>query len=132
VSASCSSNFTIEQFEAGEIAPDAFDHEAHVHIAWLYVRTFELAEAIHRFSGALRRLTTRLGVSHKYHATITWLFLLLIADRSRKNESWQSFRSRNSDLIKDCKSTLSSYYSDALLFSKRARQRFVLPDRLPS
>ena len=130
MSASCSGNFTIEQFEASEIDPNTFDHEAHVYVAWLYVGTFELAEAIQRFDDALRRLTKHLGVPHKYHATITWLFLLVIADRFCKNESWPSFRSRNKDLIEDSKSTLRRYYSDSLLFSKRARQRFVLPDRL--
>lgn len=121
---------TIERFEAADIEPDLFDHEAHVYVGWLYVTKYELAEAISRFDNGLRRLTARLGVPDKYHATITWLFLLLIAELSTKNESWRAFRARNEELISDSKSTLRRYYSDALIFSDRARKHFVLPDRL--
>lgn len=121
---------TIEQFEAGEIEAERFDHEAHVFMAWQFLREFEPAIAISRYDAALRRLTAKLGVPEKYHATITWLFLLLIHERSQDDESWALFRSRNDDLVRDSRSTLQRYYSDELLFSDRARQRFVLPDKL--
>lgn len=123
-------DLTIEQFEKGKVDPAQFDHEAHVYVGWLYVRAFELGEAISRFDGALRRFTEQLGVPDKYHATITWLFLLLINERAQGDEGWQNFRSRNPDLIDDSKTTLGRYYSDALLFSDCARAHFVLPDRL--
>lgn len=121
---------TIEQFEAGDVDAERFDHEAHVYMAWLYVQAFDLADAIARFDCALRRLTARLGVPGKYHATITWLFLVLINERAAQNETWGEFRTRNIDLIRDSKTTLQRYYSDTLLFSDEARQHFLLPDRL--
>lgn len=121
---------TIEQFEAGDIDAERFDHEAHVYMAWLYVRAFDFADAVSRFDGALRRLTARLGVPGKYHATITWLFLLLINERASKSESWGDFQSRNLDLVRDSKTTLERHYSEALLFSDAAREHFVLPDRI--
>jgi hypothetical protein len=34
--------FTIDAFERGEIDPEAFDHEAHVYMAWLYLERFAL------------------------------------------------------------------------------------------
>lgn len=123
--------FTIEQFEAGQVDPECFDHEAHVYVGWLYVNKFGLADALRRFDVTLKRLTKQLGIPGKYHATITWLFLMLIAERSRKNESWHTFRSRNADLVGDSKTMLGLYYSEALLFSNRAREHFVLPDKLP-
>jgi hypothetical protein len=132
VSAVLKPSLTIEQFEAGQVDPTHFDHEAHVYVGWLYVQAYELAEAISRFDGALRRLTEQLGVPGKYHATITWLFLLLIKERSPGNEGWQNFRSQNEDLVSDAKTTLDRYYSQALLHSNRAREHFVLPDRLAS
>lgn len=121
---------SIEQFEAGDVDAGQFDHEAHVYVGWLYVQAFDFAEAVARFDGALRRLTKRLGVPGKYHATITWLFLVLINERALPGETWEEFRSRNETLIRDSKTTLHRYYSDTLLFSDAARRHFVLPDRL--
>lgn len=123
---------TIVDFEAGSIDAESFDHEAHVYVAWLYLEEFDLADAITRFDAALRRLTARLGVPQKYHATITWLFLLLINERRRDGEDWSAFRARNGDLVENSRSTLQRYYSESLLFSDDARQHFVLPDRLAS
>ena len=93
------SRFTVESFEAGAIDPDRFDHEAHIYVAWLYLKTFECDEAIQRFDAALRRLTRKIGAASKYNAMITWLFLKLIAERSHEDESWLDFRARNTDLF---------------------------------
>lgn len=123
-------DMTIERFESGRIEAEQFDHEAHLYVGWLYVNEFALADAIARFEKALKRLTAKLGVPDKYHATITWLYLMLIAEMSDKNETWQGFRSRNAELFGDSKSMFRRYYSDALLFSDRAREQFVLPDKL--
>ncbi|MBT8104928.1 MAG: hypothetical protein HKO69_04455 [Woeseiaceae bacterium] len=92
-------DLTIERFEAADVDPAGFDHEAHVYVAWLYVMAYPRREAIARFDAALRRLVAKVGASNKYNATITWLYLLLIAERIRVNEDWASFRARNADLI---------------------------------
>ena len=91
--------FTIERFEAGDIDPARFDHEAHVYVAWLYVNAWHRDEAVARFDAALQRLVRKIGAESKYSAMITWLFLLLIAERSRDGEDWPAFRSRNDDLF---------------------------------
>lgn len=91
--------FTIENFEAGEIDPARFDHEAHVYVGWLYVREYPCDQAVARFDAALRRLVRKIGAETKYSAMITWLFLLLIAERACDGESWPEFRTRNDDLF---------------------------------
>ena len=68
-------------FEAGDIAPGDFDHEAHVRVAWTMLGTADLDEALRRYPQALKRITQRLGVPEKFHATITGFLLLLIAER---------------------------------------------------
>ena len=90
---------TIARFEASEIDPDRFDHEAHVHVGWLYVMAYPPKEAFTRFDAALRRLTEKIGANGKYSAVITWLFMLLIAERARNGEDWITFLARNRDLI---------------------------------
>lgn len=122
---------SVEAFERGEIDAEAFDHEAHVYVAWLYLERYPLPAALEKFDAALRRLTVKLGVPGKYHATITWFFLMLIGERRAEDPDgdWWAFRRRNGDLIDDG-SILERYYRRETLASNRARQSFVLPDRL--
>ena len=122
--------FTVNAFENGAIDPDAFDHEAHVYVAWLYLEHFPLLEAIAKFDAALRRLTTSLGIPGKYHATITWFFMLLISERrdAMPDSDWFRFRRDNDDLVSDGK-ILQRYYDSETLASDRARQSFVFPDK---
>ena len=94
-------DITLEQFEQGDVDPALFDHEAHVYVGWLYVSRFGRKEAIARFDTALKRLVRKLGAESKYNAMITWLFLVLIADRAQSGEDWAAFRGRNADLIED-------------------------------
>ena len=91
--------FTMERFEAADVDPALFDHEAHVYVAWLYLCALPRDEAIARFDAALQRLTTSIGAAAKYNAMITWLFMMLIAERTRDGENWSAFRARNADLI---------------------------------
>lgn len=119
---------TIEEFEKSCINEADFDHAAHVQVAWLYLAQFPFSEAIIRFDAALRRLVAKMGAENKYHATLTWFFLLLIAEKSRPGESWQEFSRNNSSLLTDSEATIGRYYTNARLFSDSARQHFVLPD----
>ena len=127
--------FTVEMFEAGAIDAQAFDHEAHIYTAWLYLERHSLLEAVDRFSAALRRFTAQLGVPGKYHVTITWFYLFLIEERRQQSggEDWFCFRRKHKDLfVQGEMNILKRYYSGATLGSDRARRSFVMPDRLAS
>ena len=120
--------FSIEAFEQGTIDVSAFDHEAHIFVAWSYLQDYPVTAAIERFTAALRALTQQLGIAGKYHETITWFYLLLIAERRQQHESWDEFRMRNRDLFERGDNVLARYYSRETLDSRRARETFVLPD----
>ena len=94
--------FSIAAFEAGDVDPARFNHQAHIYVGWLYVKAYGRADAIARFDAALRRLTDKIGATGKYNAMITWLFLLLIDERAKEGENWSTFRARNSDLFEGC------------------------------
>ena len=121
----------IAAFESGAIDVQRFDHRAHLHVAWCYLREYPLAEAIMRFTAALRALTVRVGAQGKYHETVSWFFMVLIADRMAGTEAgdWEAFGNANGDLLSDARSLLRRHYSDECLASESARRRFVLPDR---
>ena len=123
---------SIEAFERGDIDVEHFNHEAHVYMGWLYLEEFDATEAIARISAALKRITLQLGVPDKYHATITWFFMFVIAERRAfaVSQDWNSFRRDNGDLFSRDNNVLNRYYNKQTLASSAARERFVLPDRL--
>jgi hypothetical protein len=132
MNAAVAPQWTIDAMESGTIDPNAFDHEAHIHVAWLYLERYPLADAIGRFTKALQRLTRKLGVPDKYNETISWFYMLLIEERrgASPTDSWIEFRRINPDLFSRDENILERYYSRELVFSDRARQSFVLPNQL--
>jgi hypothetical protein len=124
----------IRAFEAGEVDPAAFDHEAHVRVVWCYLQRCPVAVTIARFTSALRALTERLGMPQKYHETISWFFIIVIAERIGRSagDDWETFRKKNRDLTANSSLLLKRHYSAERLYSPAARQRFVLPDRAPA
>jgi hypothetical protein len=118
-------------FESGRIDIDAFDHEAHVYVAWLYLAQYPPEEAADRFCAALRRLTEQLGQTGKYHETISRFFLQVIAERrdAAPADAWPAFRRKNEDLCSGAAAVLDRHYSRELLSSDRARAEFLTPDR---
>jgi hypothetical protein len=121
---------TLKEFERLQVDPESFDHAAHVYVGWELVTTYPLAEAIQRFSGTLKRLTRALNIEGKYHETITWFFMILIAERQSTIQaaSWDSFVEASPDLLNDSKTLLASHYSTERLWSAQARTQFLLPD----
>jgi len=117
-------------FESTELAADRFTHAAHVRVAWCYLRSRSLLESIVHFAEGIRRFANAKGALTKYHETITIAYLLIIHERldGARSLTWEAFAERNPDLFG--RSLLSRYYSNQLLTSDRAREVFVLPDRL--
>jgi len=123
-----------DAFENGTLQPGEFNHEAHIKVGWWYLRQYELLEAVTRFSAAIAHLTRKLGVADKYHETITFFYLLMIAERlgGSGGRNWTAFKADNPDLFARGPGLLQSYYSDELLHSAKARRQFVVPDLLRS
>lgn len=116
----------VERFERGDV--DGFHHADHVRVAFAYLRTMPLLDAIGRFSAALRRFAAAHGTPELYHETITWAFLLIIHERmQRAPGEWEAFARDNGDLLRWKPSVLESYYSAEVLGSELARRVFVLP-----
>jgi hypothetical protein len=121
----------IDAFEHGSLEPGAFGHGDHLRMAWVFLRSMPLAEAIGRYSTALRRLAAQHGAPEKYNETVTWALLCLMNSRLEGGGealAWESFLERNADLV-EWKTLLAGYYRPETLASATARRRFVLPDR---
>jgi hypothetical protein len=56
MSAAARPEISIHAFEAGTLDVQAFDHDAHIYIAWLYLDDYPVIEAGQRYADALKRL----------------------------------------------------------------------------
>jgi hypothetical protein len=120
-----------DAFVSTELPAAEFHHEQHVRVAWLFVCRHGMPAAIGEFSEAIKRFAIAKGAHGLYHETITWAFLLIIAERQARQPAaaWTDFAAAHADLLTWKPSILDRYYSKELLASDLARRSFVMPDR---
>ena len=125
-------NDLLDKFVDTTLPSDQFHHQQHVNVAWLFVRKYGMPAALSEFTTAIKRFAAAKGANGLYHETITWAFLLLIADRQARHpaQTWPQFAADNADLLVWKPSILNRYYSNELLASDLARRSFLMPDRL--
>lgn len=120
----------LDAFIDTTLPADEFHHQQHVQVAWLFVRRHGMPAALGEFTAAIKRFADAKGATGLYHETITWAFLLLIAERQARTsaDTWEAFAAANADLLSWKPSILNRYYSKELLASDLARRTFLMPD----
>jgi hypothetical protein len=120
-------------FEGGAIAPADFDHDAHLRVAWVYLRESASHDAaIARMRAGIQRFAAAAGQPEKYHETITraWMILLAQVRASQAAEyELQDVLGRYPALAD--KNVLLKYYSRERLFGEAARRQWIEPDVAP-
>jgi len=119
-------------FHDGELSPEGFDHRQHVRLAWVCLRRRPLPRVLEGFGEALARLAAHAGKPGLYHQTITWAYLLLVAERLERGGAagWEGFAAANPDLLARPAELLAGFYRPETLDSELARRAFVFPDAL--
>jgi hypothetical protein len=76
--------------------------------------------------------TARPRAPRLYHETITTACVLLINERIDRTatQDWPAFAAAHADLLTWKPSVLDRYYTPERLWSERARQTFLMPDRV--
>ncbi len=124
----------IAQLEACTLPENQFHHADHLRAAWIYLTRYAPGVAMEKFSATLIAYATRLGQPGRYHATITWAYLLLLNERiyrSSKPSTWNRFAAEHPDLFDWNNSILLRYYLPETLSSPLARRVFLMPDVPP-
>jgi hypothetical protein len=121
----------VDAFERATIDPTAFHHREHLYVAWCYLRALPLEEALARYVHHLRILAAALGAPQKFHATMTWAYVVLLdaAMRRAPHATFDELLSDNPALLDHRNGALYDHYARAELESDEARTRFVLPRR---
>ena len=123
----------VAQFEALAIAPAEFRHRDHVRLAAAMLRGSDFGDAAVRFRRALRRFAEAAGVPDKFHETLTWAYLAVIARRMAEDPAATSSHAlvtRHPDLVDHRGGAVARHYDiAAITASPLARAVFVLPER---
>lgn len=121
----------VRSFEAASIDPAGFRHREHLYVAWCYLCELPLEEALARYVRHLRELTIALGVPDKFHATMTWAYVVLLYEAMQRSPGagFDELLASNAGLLDHRSGALYEYYDRAQLDSDEARRRFVLPRR---
>jgi hypothetical protein len=120
-------------FEAGAYAPADFSHRAHIRLAYVYLAENDVERAAVRMRAALMNFLKIHGITPtKYHETLTTGWILAVhhfMHRCPTALSADDFIAREPMLL-DSRIMLT-HYSTELLFSDKARAKFVEPDLDP-
>jgi hypothetical protein len=126
-------NELLSGFEDCTLANEAFHHEEHVRVAFLYLSRYPVLQALERFSIAIRRFAEAHGKATLYNETVTWAYIFLIQERMARTgypRSWSEFLADNPDLFDRKRDILKKYYQSETLQSELAKRTFLLPDRI--
>jgi hypothetical protein len=122
-----------EAVETARVAPERFDHRAHVRLAYVYLTQDVVERADERMRAALVGFLAGHGLDvAKVHATLTRAWILAVAhfmERTPCCTSSAAFLDACPTLL-DARAMLT-HYSAERLFSDVARARFVEPDGDP-
>jgi hypothetical protein len=122
----------LSRFENCQLAESEWTHIAHIRVAWICLTEDTPEKALQRIcTGILRYNTEVLHRPHKYHETVTVAFARIVVDRMLPREPWREFSARIDDILDPSDPVLLKYYSEKRLFSEKARQQYVTPDKEP-
>ncbi|MEM9461857.1 MAG: hypothetical protein AAGF11_47300 [Myxococcota bacterium] len=116
-----------ERFASGAMG---FDHRAHLQLTYEVLQHHDAFEALPMMARELQAVATALGTPHKFHATVTGLWMLVVQERMQRAPSadFEAFLAANEDLL-DAPTLQQRYYDPATLKTELARRIFVLPKR---
>ena len=121
----------LARFESLELAAGEFHHREHIRLAFAMLRGADFGEAALRFRAGLRRFATAAGAPAKYHETLTWAYLALVARcmAERDYPSSLALLDARPDLLDHRNGLIARYYDvAAITASPLARRVFVLPE----
>jgi len=120
----------ISAFEQGTLPH--FPHQAHLRMAWIYLRADRWEKGKARIIDGIRHLSVAHGAPQKYHETITVFWARLVKhaiDHAPHITDFHAFADTYPMLFD--KKLISKHFSAERLASEQARQGWIEPDLLP-
>lgn len=122
-----------KQFEAGTLNPSLFTHEAHLRLAWIYIKNFGIDVACKLLCTQIIRFDTIHGDGTKFHKTLTvaavkavWHFI-----QRSKSTTFHDFIQEFPRLKYNFNDLISTHYSPDVLQHEQAKIVYMPPNLLP-
>jgi len=123
----------VQAFEARTLAPQEFNHHAHMTVALWYLSRMPFAEATATMRTNIQHFAALHGQNQLYHETITGFWMRLLHHILDSAEPSEAF----AEVVYRAITTWGSmdvffrHYSQECAFSMEARQHWVDPDLIP-
>ena len=111
----------IRQFRNCQLDPELFTHEAHLRLAWVYLKRYGLDRAVEELPGQFKDFVAYAGASEKYNQTVTIAALKVVQHFVLRSEedNFQDFIDKNPRLMTDFMQLLAAHYSIDIFSSTR-------------
>ena len=120
-------------FEAGTIPRPAWDHQAHIRVAWIYLSGHGFEGALGKIREGIQKLNavhlTPESLERGYHETVTRAWLTLVDATMRHHGACATsvdFCERHPHLL--VPTLLRLFYTRGRIVSEAAKRGFVSPD----
>lgn len=110
-----------------------FNHAAHLRVGWACLQRDGIQRGSQTFAQLLQGYASALGAPEKYHATLTGLWLTLLAEAIQQQPAldWTALLHRHPAWQGAAHALFDYHYSPVCREQAAARARFLPPDRAP-
>lgn len=122
-----------QSFENCSLEPSLFDHEAHLRLAWLYIKKYGEKRAVDKTCVEIRQFDKQHGSGNKFNATVTIASIKTVQHFIQKSisENFNDFIQEVPRLKNAFKALLDQHYGIDIFSSKKAKVSYIEPDILP-
>lgn len=120
-------------FETQQLNPSLFTHEAHLRLAWIYIRKYGISAATHKIAMAIKSYAESQGAFDKFNKTLTMAATKAVHHfmLKSKSNSFKDFLKEFPRLGHSFKALMEAHYSFDIYHSDRAKKEYLAPDLLP-
>jgi hypothetical protein len=122
-----------QAFETCSLNPDLFSHEAHLRLAWIYIRKQGCVRAVDVVCKQLMAYVSHVGARGKFNKTLTVAAIMAVKHFMKKSntDNFRDIVSEHPRLKNNFKELVAFHYRMDIYNSEEAKQNYLEPDLMP-
>lgn len=123
----------VEEFDKCTLAPEIFNHEAHLRLAWIQIKKLGLRSATKTICDQLLAFVDHVGAPDKYNETLTIAAVKIVNHFMQKSntDTFKEFIIKNPRLKSEFKQLVAAHYSIDIFNDDKAKAEYLEPDLEP-